>query len=111
MACERHEYLTNELQRIKNSQAELYSLDRTRTETMAEIREDIATLKAQSKHTKEKVDDLCEEVCDIKESLETIKDAVEKKRWQPKDIIALVTALLSSSVVGVIVSLLVGGVK
>lgn len=108
MACDRHEDLVDELKRVKNSQSELYQLDRNKAETMAEIREDVATLKADSKHTKEKVDSLCDEVGEIKESIGKIKTAVENKKWSPKDYIALVSTILSSSVICIIISTILG---
>lgn len=130
MKCEAHELLEREIERCKNNEQELYTLDRTRSQTMAEIQQDIAEIKVDSKNMKEDlkefkqdlstvkqeqsevktdVKDLNKKVeevqIEVKEIKKIVEKTVQKKKWEPKDLAIVIVALLS--LIGTIVTALI----
>jgi len=122
--CEAHEIVMQEVNRVKESQAELYSLDRKRSEAMLEMQKDIAILKTDGKYTKEAVESLQGDLSEVKKDVSDIKSDIKQfsgiertvnemsqkmqsKKWQPKDYCLLVTSILTF--VSAIVVALIGG--
>ena len=92
MGSEVQEMLERELNRCKDNEQELYSLDRKRAEQMAEIQKDITEVKT-------KMDDLETDVAEIKIEVKEIKrittENSQRKKWEPKDYCVVIVALLS----------------
>lgn len=122
--CEAHEIVMQEVNRVKESQAELYSLDRKRSEAMLKMQKDIAILKTDGKYTKEAIESLQGDLSEVKKDVSDIKSDIKQfsgiertvnemsqkmqsKKWQPKDYCLLVTSILTF--VSAIVVALIGG--
>lgn len=120
MKCEAHDLLEKEINRCKDNEQELYTLDRKRAQDMAEIKSDIAEIKADHKNMKEDIiefkkdlnivkleqAEMKTDVKDLKKlqevtqqevkSLKTLtENSLSKKKWEPKDWTVVIVALLS----------------
>lgn len=116
MGCEAHNLLTEELNRVKDDISEIYTLDRVREKTMSEIKEDVTELKVKQNIMNEdikalkvgqaeldnKVTKLDKTVSTINETtnnmqndIKSIKTVMNDSKWQPKDYVVIIVALLS----------------
>lgn len=120
MKCEAHELLEREINRCKDNEQELYSLDRERSKVMAEIQQDLAEIKANHKNMKEDMQEFKKDMDLVKGGLSEVKEDVSglktdmsvvktqvnkikeiteaqaaKKVWTPKDWAVIIVAALS----------------
>lgn len=114
--CEAHEILLKEIDRVKNNQTDLYSLDRKRAETLSDMQSDIAEIKTDSQHMKQDITELKEkletveknqvdmkedqiefksDLKEIKTDMKELKENFKGTRWQPKDICVIIVAIIS----------------
>ena len=132
--CEAHNIIENEINRLKDNDRELYSLDRKRQQEIAEMtadvrvikneqqimKKDITELKSRMDEVNEKTADMCQKVDRITTDIENVKKLtgsmnntlnqyMNKPKWQPKDYCVVIVAALS--MIGVIVSAVLSYLK
>ena len=125
--CEAHNIIERELNRIKDNQSELYSLDRQRQKDNAEMAADLREIKTEQQVMKKDITELKTSMSEVNDRVNTMDNKMDKmgsdisnlntvvtninqkvnqmtenKKWQPKDIALIVVAALSMT--GVIVS-------
>lgn len=125
--CEAHNMIERELSRIKDSQSELYALDRQRQKDIADMTADVREIKTEQQTMKKDVNELKASMSEVNERINKVDNKMDKmgtdisnlnnvvtninqkvnqmtenKKWQPKDIALIVVAALSMT--GVIVS-------
>lgn len=107
--CEAHDIMYQELQRVKDNQSELYSLERKKSDEMSEIKEDIATLKQSGKTMQQDIEELKNgmeevkattsalktDVKGLKQDMTDIKESIQNKKWKPADYVAIIVAFIS----------------
>lgn len=108
MLCEAHEILVQELDRVKNNQSELYSLDRERREQLSDIQNSITQIREENQNMKNDITELKTDMSSVKADMGTVKqdlasvktsitkiEANTKKSWEPKDYVAVIVAVLA----------------
>lgn len=125
--CEAHNIMERELNRIKDNQSELYSLDRQRQKDNAEMAADLREIKTEQQVMKKDITELKTSMSEVNDRVNTMDNKMDKmgsdisnlntvvtninqkvnqmtenKKWQPKDMALIVVAALSMT--GVIVS-------
>lgn len=116
MGCEAHNMLTEDLNRVKNDISDIYQLDRDRVKVMTDIKTDVTELKVKQEKMNEdikelkkgqteldnKVTKLDKTVSTINETtnnmqndIKSIKTVMNDSKWQPKDYVVIIVALLS----------------
>lgn len=119
-----------ELERCKNNEQELYSLDRQRAAAMSDIQQKVTKISTEQEVIKEDVKEFKKDLGSVVNKVEGIEskvdkvevkvdsiqlevtqikkitqEAAERKQWQPKDIAIIVVALIS--LIGTIVTALI----
>lgn len=108
--------IETELERVKDNQSELYELDRKRQQDIATMRSDITEIKTEQKFIKEDVTELKTDMAGVKtdmaefktnqkemqQDIKSIRSSIENHRWQPKDYVAVIVAVLA--LVGTVLS-------
>ena len=116
MMCDAHNLLEKELTRIKDNQAELYSLDRQRQQKIAGIQSDVTVIKTKQAQMEQDIKELDLKVTQTNEKVQTVDTKVEtinikvdemsqdvkfltqkmcEKKWTPKDKAPIIVALIS----------------
>lgn len=132
--CEAHNIIENELNRIKDNESELYSLDRQRQKEIAEMKADVREIKTEQLNMKKDINVLKNGVSEtntrlnkvekkvdtLQTELESIKDVTtstnnklealtKQHKWQPKDYTVVIVAAFS--MIGVIISAILSYLK
>ena len=125
--CEAHNIIEQELNRVKDDLAELYTLDRQRQKESAEMAADLREIKTEQQVMKKDITELKTSMSEVNEHMNKIDNKMDKmgsdisnlnnivtninkkvsqmteeKKWQPKDIALIVVAALSMT--GVVIS-------
>lgn len=72
------ELMQKEIDRVKENQSQLYSLDREKQKVMTDIQTDIAEIKAEHKNTKEDMSEVKKDVTEMKREISDINNTVSE---------------------------------